>query len=71
MTTFTIHTDDEEQLKALKAVLKALKIKFEVGKEEKPYDSKFVSKIQKSQKQLREGKTTKISTDQLDEFLGL
>ena len=64
MTTFTIHTDDAEQLKALK-------IKFEVGKEEKPYDSEFVTKIQKSQKQLREGKSTKISTDQLDEFLGL
>jgi len=71
MTTFTIHTDDAEQLKALKAVLKALKIKFKVGKEEKPYDPEFVTKIQKSQKQLREGKSTKISTNQLDEFLGL
>jgi len=33
MTTFTIHTDDKEQMNALKAVLKALKIKFEVSKE--------------------------------------
>jgi hypothetical protein len=33
MTTFTIHTDDKEQMNALKAVLKALKIKFEISKE--------------------------------------
>jgi hypothetical protein len=33
MTTFTIHTDDKEQMNALKAVLKVLKIKFEISKE--------------------------------------
>jgi hypothetical protein len=71
MTTFTIHTDDVEQLKALKAVLKALKIKFEVDKQEQPYDPAFVSKIKKSQKQLKEGKSTIIKSDQLDDFLGI
>jgi trehalose-6-phosphate synthase len=71
MTTFTIHTNDVEQSKALKAVLKALKIKFEVDKKEKLYDPAFVTKIKRSQKQLKEGKSTIITTDQLDDFLGI
>jgi len=33
MTTFTVHTDNKEQLIALKAFMKALKIKFEIGTE--------------------------------------
>ena len=48
MTTFTIHTEDKEQLNALKAFMKALKIKFEMNKEDKPYNSEFVEKIKES-----------------------
>jgi hypothetical protein len=32
MTTFTIHTENKEQVNALKTFMKALKIKFEVGR---------------------------------------
>ena len=71
MTTFTIHTEDKEHLKALKAVLKALKIKFEISKDDKPYNPEFVAKIEKSRKEIAEGKTTRVSIDKLDEFLGL
>ena len=55
-------TEDTTQIEALKAFMKALKIKFEMSKE-KPYDSEFVNKIQESRKQAKEGKTVKISLD--------
>ena len=70
MTTFTIHTDDKEHLNALKAMLKALKVKFEVS-EDKPYNPEFVAKINQSIKQVKEGKTTKLNMEDLDSFLGL
>lgn len=70
MTTFTIHTDDKEHLNALKAMLIALKVKFEVS-EDKPYNPEFVAKINKSIKQVKEGKTTKLNMEDLDSFLGL
>jgi hypothetical protein len=70
MTTFTIHTDDKEHLNALKAMLKALKVKFEVS-EDKPYNPEFVAKINQSIKQVQEGKTTKLNIEDLDSFLGL
>jgi hypothetical protein len=71
MTTFTIHTEDKEHLNALKAVLKALKVKFEISKDDKPYNPEFVAKIKESKKQIQEGKSTKVSIDDLDKFLGL
>jgi len=70
MTTFTIHTDDKEHLNALKAMLIALKVKFEVS-EDKPYNHEFVAKINQSIKQVKEGKTTKLNMEELDSFLGL
>jgi hypothetical protein len=70
MTTFTIHTDDKEHLNALKALLKALKVKFEVS-EDKPYNPEFVAKMNQSIKQVKEGKTTKLNMEDLDSFLGL
>jgi hypothetical protein len=71
MTTFTIHTEDKEHLNALKAMLKALKVKFEISKDDKPYNPEFVAKIKKSKKEIAKGKTTRVSIDKLDEFLGL
>lgn len=53
---------DTSQIEALKAFMKALKIKFEVS-EEASYDPEFVAKIQKSRKQAIEGKTVKIALD--------
>ena len=43
----TAYTNDTSQIDAIKAVLKALKIKFEVAIE-KPYNPEFVSKIEES-----------------------
>ena len=58
------HTEDASQIEAVKAFMKALKIKFEISKE-KPYNPEFVSKIQKSRKQAMEGKTVKIALDDI------
>lgn len=52
------------QLGVIKAFFEALKIKFEVAGDS-PYDPSFVKKIQKSRKQATEGKTTKISLDEI------
>lgn len=71
MTTFTIHTEDKEQSNALKAVLKALKIKFEINKENKPYNPEFVAKIKESKKQHENGDYTTVKKEDLRTFLGL
>ncbi|MBP5984232.1 MAG: hypothetical protein KA734_10935 [Fluviicola sp.] len=71
MTTFTIHTEDKAHLNAVKAVLKALNVKFEISKDDKPYNPEFVAKIIKSKKEIATGKTTRINIDKLDEFLGI
>ena len=65
MTTITIHSDDKEQLNTLKAVLKALKMKFEVS-QEKAYNSEFVAKIDKSRKEIQEGKGIKLTSEAID-----
>lgn len=64
------HPQTTEQLKALKAFLKALKIKFEISGEES-YDPEFVEKVLESRKQAKEGKTTRVKKENLKEFLGL
>ncbi len=68
--TFIIHPETIEQENALKAFIKALKIKFEIASE-KPYDPDFVAKIEESRRQVKEGKTTRIDKNHLKEFLGL
>jgi len=65
MTTITIQSDDKEQLNALKAVLKALKMKFEVS-QEKTYNAEFVEKIDKSRKEIQEGKGIKLTSEDID-----
>ena len=71
MTTFTIHTEDKEHLNALKAMLKALKVKFEISNEDKPYNPEFVAKIKESEKQFQNGDYTTVKKEDLKEFLGL
>lgn len=68
--TFIIHPETREQENALRAFIKALKIKFEVSKEN-PYDPDFVSRIKESRQQAKEGKTTRVKKEDLKEFLGL
>jgi hypothetical protein len=66
MSTLLIHTQDDNQLKATKAFLKALKIPFEkINDDENPYDPAFVAKIEKSMQQASEGKVVKIDLDDI------
>ncbi len=51
--------------------MKALKIKFEVGKEEAPYNPEFVAKITESDRQYKKGNYTTVKKEDLKEFLGL
>ena len=58
------HPSNESELSVIKAFFEALKIKFEVA-EKSPYDQEFVRKIEKSRQQAAEGKTVKITLNDI------
>lgn len=62
------HPTSSEQIETIKAFFKALKIKFEVAKEN-PYNPEFVAKIKQSDKQYKEGKFTRVKAEDLDKFI--
>ncbi|WP_149241028.1 DUF2683 family protein [Dyadobacter sp. 32] len=59
MTTFTINTEDQQVIKAVKALLKGFKVSFE-EKEDKPYNAEFVAMIKESERQINEGNTVTL-----------
>ncbi len=63
METLIVHPESREKITALKAFLKALKIKFEV--KEVPYNPDFLEKIQKGDEDIKAGRTTKVTLDQI------
>jgi translation elongation factor EF-1beta len=70
MSTIIAHPDSEQQKDVITAVLKALKVKFEVAKD-KAYNADFVKKALESKKQAEEGNVKRISKEELQKFLGL
>lgn len=58
------YTNDASQIDAIKAVLKALKIKFEMAKE-KPYNPEFVSKVEESREQYKKGNFKVVKIEDL------
>jgi hypothetical protein len=70
MATYTIKIFPKRSIQfgAIKAFMKALKVKFEVT-EEKPYNPEFVKKISEAEKQIEEGKCTKVSSEEFDILL--
>jgi len=64
METLEIHTGDKEQLKNVKAVLRALKVPIEASGES-PYGPGFVAKIKESERQAKEGKVRTVKTEDL------
>lgn len=62
MDLLIAHPKNNEQLEAIKAFVKALKIDFEI---EKSYDPKFVTKILKGEQDIADGKGVKIKTEDL------
>jgi hypothetical protein len=59
------YTDDSSQIEAIKAVMKALKIKFEVSKE-KPYNTDFVDMVLDAEKEIKKGKGLKVTSKGFD-----
>ncbi|MEX8548405.1 MAG: DUF2683 family protein [Mucilaginibacter sp.] len=66
METLILHPKNKEQLSVFKALAKALKVDFET--EKSPYDPKFVAKIKQSQQDMKDGKGTVITIDELKEL---
>ena len=64
------HPSNKQEIEALKAFAKALNIKFEISKE-KPYNTEFVEKIERSKKQHENGEYTTVKKEDLSSFLGL
>jgi len=60
----------DDKLDYIKAFLKALKIKFEISKEQ-PYNEEFVAKIKKSEQQFENGEFTRVDKNDLQNLLGL
>lgn len=63
MTTLIVHPENKEQLAALKAVMNVLKISFEEQK--KIYDPQFVAKILEGDEDIKAGRTTRITLDDI------
>lgn len=66
----TAFTNDNSQISAIKAVMKALKIKFEISKvQDKPYNPEFVEKIKRSEEQYKKGQFTRVKPEDLSQFI--
>lgn len=62
-----VHPVSDDKFEALKAVMKALKIKFEV-RDKREYKRDFVELIQQGDIDRKNGKGRKITLDELDEL---
>lgn len=60
MEAILIHPKNKEQLAALKAFAKALKMDFETRVTESPYDPEFVKRILDADKSARKGNVTRV-----------
>jgi hypothetical protein len=63
---FIAHPETQEQINALKAFVKALKIKFEIM--EKPYDPEFVNMVMEADDEIKKGKGIKVTSSEFDEL---
>lgn len=65
MEVITIHPDNNDQLEAIKAVLKALKIPF--SKNKSPYHPEFIKKVHEAEKDT-EGTIVLNSLKEIDHY---
>jgi hypothetical protein len=65
MEAIIIHPENKDQLNAVEAILKVLKVPFNKTKEKSPYNPEFVAKIKRSEKNFSEGKYTTIKIEDL------
>jgi len=64
---YIAHPANSEQVTALEAFMKALKIKFEV-RIDSPYDPAFVDKILQGETDFEAGKGRKVTLDELNKL---
>jgi len=65
MSTIIIKAEPSK-MELIKEFLQSIHVSFQTQEEEeKQYNPEFVAKIERSRKQLKEGKVTRISTDDL------
>ncbi len=64
METLIMHPENKEQLAALKAIAKALKITFKTSKNS--YNPDFVTKINQGDEDFKAGKGKKITLEELN-----
>ena len=63
MQAIISYPQKKEEIQALKAFLKALKIKFEYN--EVPYNPEFLAKIAESEEDYKAGRTRKVTLDEI------
>ena len=63
----TAFTQDVSQIDAIKAFMKALKIKFEIA--DKPYNPEFIAKIKHSEDDFKNGKFTTVKVESLSNYI--
>lgn len=67
----TAYTEDESQIEAIKAVIKAFKIKYSISnakKTESPYKPDFVAMIKQGEKDLKSGKGISMTLEDLEKL---
>jgi len=63
METLIVQPKSKEQLTALKAIMKALKVDFKTEKNtNSPYSAEFAVKMKKSEEDVKAGRVTKIKS---------
>ena len=65
MEMLIVHPENKDQVKVIKAFLKALKIGFESKQETPTYNPEFVEKIARSEADIKAGRLHKISLDEI------
>ncbi len=64
MKKLLVYPENNKQLKAIKAVMTTLNVKFR-KKEELPFDPEFVKKIERGKKNFETGNYTTVNLDDL------
>jgi len=66
----TAYTEDASQIEAIKAMIKAFKIKYTISKvndnSESPYDPEFVAMIKQGEQDLKDGKGVTMTLQELE-----
>ncbi|MEO9051578.1 MAG: DUF2683 family protein [Ginsengibacter sp.] len=67
----TAYTEDASQIEAIKAVIKAFKIKYritDVEETDSPYNTDFVAMIKQGEKDLQDGKGISMTIEDLEKL---